>query len=381
MAKMIDVRALAEKLGLDFYEPVWFRYSLGKGFGTRDTKKDVNTKYRKVGARSTTNKDMFVNKVLASVNDLNYKDILGFYPGVLIFVLGDYQDKICWVDNDDSQHVKLNKCMQDLTFPVDFKSKLEDLWQNLPDFEDFLDEIADFGDSEINYESTKDVYKIQGKKAIFGILAQIFGDFPYSNAFSCHLLPNLDDFWVPEVDNLVSGCIFPVCVSPFVSDFKVSRTPNGTIMQAFWHDDWWDFDIFEIGQWNLWRETLNQRRNYLKNEKVLPCFVCDNWIEIVQACNYWGEDVIVRECGQNLIDSRWFRFGRGGQVAVRLQDRRFSVSHSRKTVDGVRIDDNHGVDYAITTLSGHFIKEASKQDVVYTFDELSDWFELANMIE
>ena len=381
LAKIINIYTLAEELGLDFYDPVWFRYSLGKGFGTRDTKKDVYAKYKKMGVRSTINKDMFVNKVLSSVNDNNYHDILGFYPGVLIFVLGDYQDKISWVSDTDYHHSKLNKCMQDLTFPVEFKDKLENLWKNLPDFNVFLDEIEKIGNSEINYESMKDVYKIQGKKAIFGILAQIFGDFPYSNVFSCHLMPNLEDFWVPEVNNLVSGCIFPVCVSPFVRNFKVSRTHNGTILQAFWHDEWWDFDIFDVGQWNLWRETLNQRRNYLKNENVLPCLVCYNWLEVTQACNYWGEDVIVRECGQDLLDSRWFRFGKGGQVAVRLENRRFSVPHSSKTLNGVKIDDNHGVDYAITTLDGRFVKQASKKDVVYTFDELSDWFELASFIE
>lgn len=381
MAKIIDIRAIAEKLDLDFYEPVWFRYSLGKGFGTRDTKKDVKSKYKKVGARSTTNKDMFVNKVLSSVDDLNYQDILGFYPGVLIFVLDDYQDKITWAENTDFHHAKLNKCMQDLTFPVELKPKIEKMWQNSPDFNVFLDEIEEFGDSEINYESAREVYKFQGKKAIFGILAQIFGDFPFSNAFSCHLLPNLDINWTPEVDNLVSGCIFPVCVSPFVHNFRISRTVNGTILQAFWHDEWWDFDIFEVGQWNLWSETLNQRRNFLKNERVLPVFVCENWQEITQACNYWGEDVIVREFGQDLVNSRWFRFGLGGQIAVRLEGNRFSVPHSRKTVNDTRIDDNHGVDYAITTLGGHFVKEASKQDVVYTFEELCDWFELANMIK
>lgn len=381
MTKIIDIRAIAEKLDLDFYEPVWFRYSLGKGFGTRDTKKDVITKYKKLGACSTINKDIFVNQVLLAVSNDDYQKILGFYPGVLIFVLGDFQDKIVWVEGTDFTHEKLNKCMQNLTFPVELKPKMEEMWQNLPDFDVFLDKIGQSGNSAINYESTKDVYKIQGKRAIFGILAQIFGDFPFSDVFSCHLLPNLTDFWTPEVDNLVSGCIFPVCVSPFVSDFRVSRTPNGTILQAFWHDKWWDFDIFEVGHWNLWCETLNQRRNYLKNEDVLPCLVCDNWFEVTQACNYWGEDVIVRECGQDLLSSRWFRFGKGGQIAVRLENRRLSVPHSRKTLNGVKIDNNHGVDYAITTLDGRFVRMCEKNDVVYTFNELSDWFELASFIE
>lgn len=379
MAKGIDIKKMAEDLDMDYYNPVWFKYSLGKDFGTRGDRDSKRTKYTKLSARSTTNKDMFVNKVISSMNDLNFKDILGFYPLVLAYVFAQRQEKIKWVEGSDFHHAKLNKCVKELTLPVEFKSKLEDLWSNLPDFGVILDEIEDFGDSEINYASMKDVYKLQGDEAIFGILAQIFGDFPYSNAFSCHLLPHTDIIWTPEIDSFVTGCVFPVCVSPCVNDFRVSRTNNGTILQAFWRDKWWDFDIFEVGQWNLWRETLNQRRNYLKNEKILPCLVCNNWLEVALATKKFGGNVIVREFGQNLINNRWFRFGGSSQIAVRLQNRRISAPGVRKTVPNMRINDSHGCDYVFMTLGGEFVREASKQDVVFAFDELCDWFELASL--
>lgn len=379
MAKVIDVRALADKLELELYDPIWFRYSLGRGFGTRDSRKDTHNRYKQLSAKSTTNKDMYVNQVILAAEKMKFHNTAGFYPGVLIFVLGDYQDMITWVEGTDFKHIKLNNCVQNLTFPVELKEKMEKMWDSDIDFEYFLDEIEAFGDYEINFESVREVYQLQGKKAIFGILAQIFGNYAHSEYYSCHLIPNLDIIWTPKVENLVSGCIFPVCVSPFVDNFKVSRTKNGAILQAFWHEKWWDFDIFEVGQFNLWRETLNQRRNYLRNEAVLPCLVCDNWLEVVEACNYFGEDVIIREFERDLLNGRWFRFGKGGHIAVRFEGRRISVSHKQKTIDGIKIDDNHGVDYGIMTLDGHFVKQASKKDVVYTFDELSDWFELGSM--
>lgn len=380
MAKTIDVQGLGELLEEDYYDAVWFKYSLGNKFGSRGGKKDRGG-YRKVGAKSTINRNMFVNQVLIAYNKSNFDKILGFYPGIIIYVLGQHRDKITWIEGTDFTHTKTNKCMKNLTFPVELREKMEEIWDSDPNFEEFLHEIEQKGNTDINMESAFEVYKLQGKKAIFGILGQIFSDYSLSNAYSCHLLPHLDIIWTPKVENLVSGCVFPVCVSPFVDNFRVCRTSNQVIMQAFWQEKWWDFDIFTSGQFNLWRETLNQRRNYLKNEDVLPTLVCDNWLEVVQACNYWGNDVIIREMGHKMLNSRWFKFGKSGEIAIQLDGNKISVPYVSKTVPNVKIKDKEMCDYGIVQLNGQFVKEASKKDVVYSIEEVRDWFELANMIE
>lgn len=380
MGKVIDVQGLADMLDEEIYDAVWFNYSLGNNFRTRGGTKNAGG-YRQIGARSTINRNMFVNQVIIAYNKSNFDKILGFYPGVILYVLGNHRDKITWIEDTDFTHTKFNKCMKNLHFPIELKEKLEEIWDSDPNFEEFLEEIKKKGDTAINMESALEVYKMQGKKAIFGILGQIFSDYSYSNNFSCHLLPNLDIIWTPKVENLVSGCVFPVCVSPFVNNFRISRTPNEAIMQAFWQEKWWDFDIFATGQFNLWCETLNQRRNYLRNEAVLPTLVCDNWFEVVQACNYWGSDVIIREMGHKLLNSRWFKFGKGGEIAVRFEGKQISAPYVTKTVPKVKIDDKQGNEYGIMQLNGKFIKGASKKDVVYSFEEIRDWFELANMIE
>ena len=78
MGKVIDVQGLADMLDEEIYDAVWFNYSLGNNFRTRGGTKNAGG-YRQIGARSTVNRNMFVNQVIIAYNKSIYYGLISYF--------------------------------------------------------------------------------------------------------------------------------------------------------------------------------------------------------------------------------------------------------------------------------------------------------------
>ena len=284
MVKSINIKKIGQLIEQEPYDMNWFSFDLGGGWGSR------LTKYKKKGAARGAitpgiSNAVSVFQVYDKLKNNDFNDIAGFYVAILCFFGEKFYNKLDFVEkipkNSINTLVSTQKC------PKSLKDKVYEICHSNYDFLDFLSAASCLEKTNFDLESAISVYKLQGNDVIYPLLCQIF----YQNKGIEQLSPCLIDclpIQLPiEISNYLSGCHFPVAVSPAVSEFKWQENQNGHYLYAKYKDNWAVLDVVGVGMVNLSNYALANRLNYLGGGGMtLPYLICWNWGDIIDAYNY-----------------------------------------------------------------------------------------------
>lgn len=381
MPRAVNVEKIAEELGEQPFDPIWASYVFGGGWGNH------LTKYRRKGMSSGRfvpglPQNRAIGPLKRGAEKGDFTGYAGFFSGILCFYGDRLWDKFTFIDNDNQN--RINSIVQNLEAPISVKDDLYEICHSKYDFEAFVRAASTNDELSFDPDSVIAVYRLQGDKAIFQLLCQMF----YVNRGVEKLNACLiDDLMVDlpiEVSNYFSGCAFPVVVSPKVTDFKWKTIDNGWFLYAKYNDEWRVVDVAGVGRVVLANNSLSNRLNYLANGGlVLPYLVCWNFGDIIEAYHYFGGDLLVRDLKNTLFDHYWFYFGADSKVCVRSKDGFINSESSNqvKFFDGMRSDlSKSSINYLIIDLLGRHVGECRKEDIVFSDSEVKDILEIGQLL-
>ncbi len=380
MAKTILVDKIGELIDEEPFTFPWFAYELGSGWGVKLSKN--NRKNRNFGSViQGINKDISVQAVMKHANNGNFDEISGFYPAILLFFGQKFIDKVDF--SDKSGNNRISRLIDSLKGPEHLESKIHDFVEQKFDFLPFLEACGRNSNLNFDVDSAISVYKLQGDAAIYSILCQIFYVNKGIDKVTVQLIADLPIDFSVNVSNFVSGCHFPVAVSPSPSDFRWQNTPNGHFLYGKMGKKWLCMDVMSAGSMNLSNYALTNRLNYLGGGgECLPYVICWNWGEIIDAYRYFGRNLLIRDLKNTIFNHYWFNFGLNSYINVEFENNRVNG----RTEYGFPIDTNADIStgkkhYMTVKLNGNFIKYCDKSDICFSKSEVYDWFELAEMLK
>ena len=326
---------------------------------------------------------LFLRSVRAAIKH-KWDRCPSFYLGLLIFCYEDLQDKFEYEEVKNINTVKIRKCVENLTFPEQARSLLPKLWDANITFEEFLKALSKEPKLNFNLDSALFVYKMQGKDAIFGILCQIYTVYDLDMEINVKLIHDLPIVYVPPVSDFVSGVFFPVVVT------KYSR-------YLFWEEN--EYGVYLIDEnggaidcarsddCDCFNDPLYNRLGlvYHSEYPTSPWRICWNWGEIVEAVKFFGGDVLVRGLSEGMLRSDWRRFGVNGLLVVNCFKTKIAGSGSSlKRPNNVKCLKDIEVNceknqVGVVNLLGEMVDVKPEGRVVYTNEELEDWFELGRL--
>lgn len=379
MAKTIRVDKIGELIDEEPFDMNWFSYDLGGGWGAKISKKGRTG--RNFGSViQGINKDTSVQKVIKYAKNGDFDEIAGFYPAILLFFGEKFIDKVDFSDN--SNRNRISRLIDNLKGPKHLKDDILEFVKQDFDFLSFIEACGRNENLNFDVDSAISVYKLQGKQAIYPILCQIFYVNKKCDGTSVCLIQGLPVSYSIEISNFVSGCHFPVAVSPAVTNYKWEETQNGHFLYGHYGEDWCVLDAISVGRVNLSNYALANRLNYLGSGGIAyPYLICWNWKEIINAYHYFGCDLLVRDLKNTIFDHYWFNFGPNSLINVEFCN---NVINERSNYE-ITVDTQYNIptgkkQYITLQLDGKFVKYCNKEDICYSKSEVYDWFELASLL-
>lgn len=383
MANHVNIQAMGELLGEKVFDMPWFSYDFGGGWGSKLTKYSKRGAARGIITPGIGN-GVSINKVHKKLINNDFSDIAGFYVAILCFFGEKLYENLQFVDkipkNSVNTIVATQKC------PEKYKDAIYEICYADFDFIDFVKAATKLERTSFDEDLAISTYKLQGDKAIFQILCQIF----YSNKgidnLSVSLIDNLNINLPIEISNYLSGCTFPVAVSPKISATKWDFNSNGWFLYGKLGKKWLVMDCVGVGRLNLANYALTNRLNYLGGGgECLPYVICWNWGEIIEAQHYFGGDLLIRDLKNTIFDHYWFNFGKNSIINVRFKDGYINATKDLQVKPKFNSSlitlDKHRKAYLTLTLNGDFKNYCDKKDVFYSDSEVFDWFDIGRLLK
>lgn len=384
MARGVNVNEIAKLIDCEnIFDPVWFNWSFDGGWGSR------LTKYKKKNSANGTftpgiGNEVSIPKVYKKLQNNDFTEISGFYTAILCFFGEKVWKKLDFVEKIPKNSI--NKVVSALQCPEKYKDEVYEICHTEYDFVDFISAAAKLEKTNFDEKSAISVYKLQGKAAIFPLLCQMFYQNKGADRISPCLISQLPVQLTMQVSNYLSGCHFPVAVSPAVSELKWEENQNGWYLYANYEGDWAVLDVVGVGRVNLSNYALANRLNYLGGGgKAVPYLICWNWADIVDAYHYFGGDLLVRDLKNDIFNNYWFIFGKNSLLNVKFRDNYINFDKNLQISPNfnpslISVDKNRAA-YLLVDLEGNFIDYCKKKDVFYSDSEIFDWFEIGKMLK
>lgn len=378
MSRAVDIEGWSKFLDAPYVERCWDNYVLSSKSGFVFGKKSHAYSTSKVTNTQRTKMDFL--QILNRVLEEKWDDCVSFYCGLLVFCLKKKQRSFKFVkDNEVPNTRSLSSCLKNKKFPISYRDKIKKIWKNKYSFQDFIVAASKLPYNKFDVKSALEVYELQGDKAIFSILSQMFWHGSRGRPFNIVLTPELPISKKFEPSKFVSGVVFPCVVSKypkkitneFINDGWFLLDDNGLIL-----------DCVGVGQYNLWQEPLSTRLGYLGRGGISTGLICWCWGDIVKAVGHYKGDVLVRSLNEPLLQANWHKFGPHGKVSVIVNGTKIYTQKNRnKPITNKRIKDRNRMGYEVREmmLNGTVLGRTTEKEIVYSQEELEDWFELAEL--
>ena len=379
MAKTIKIDAIGELIDEKPYHLPWFSYDLGGGWGTKLSKN--NRSKQNFGAViQGINKDISVQKVMKLAENGDFDEIAGFYPAIFLFFGKKFINQVDFSDKNGRN--RISRLIDTLKGPAHLKDKILAFVEQDFDFLEFLNACGRNDKLNFDLDSAISVYKLQGDKAIYPIICQIFYVNKGIKKLTVQLINDLPIDFPVKIDDFVSGCNFPVLVSPSVSRFKWDSNQNGSFLYAFYDDSWLCMDVVACGSMNLSNYALTNRINYFSaGGRCLPYVICWNWVEIIEAVRHFNGKGLIRDMRNTIFDHYWFNFGSDSLINVEFQNNLINYRSDYEVAVNLGYDlPTSKKQYITVQLDGKFVRYCDKNDVCFSKSEVYDWFELFQLL-
>lgn len=384
MARGVNIKEIAKLIDCeDIFDPVWLSWDLGGGWGSR------LTKYKKKGAAQGIftpgiGNEVSIPKVYKKLQNNDFTEISGFYVAILCFFGEKIYEKLEFVEKIPKNSI--NKVVSAQKCPKKYKDQIYEICHSEYNFEDFISAASKLERTNFDEKSALSVYKLQGDAAIYPLLCQMFYNNKGIEQLSPCLINQLPVQLTVEISNYVSGCHFPVMVSPASSEYKWQENDNGHYLYTKFDDNWVVLDVANAGRFNLSNYALANRSNYLGGGgKTVPYFICWNWADIIEAYHIFNQDLLVRDLKNDLFHNYWFIFGPESLLNVRFKNG--SINFDKDLLVKPKFNsalisvDKNASAYLTVQLSGDFVDYCQKSDVFYSDSEVYDWFEIGEMLK
>lgn len=380
MAKTIKIDDIGELIDEKPFHIPWFSYDLGGGWGAKLSKS--NRPKRNFGSViQGIDKDTSIQKVIKLAKNGDFDEISGFYPAIFLFFGKKFIKKVDF--SDKSGRNRISRLIDNLKGPAHLKDEIFEFLEQKFDFLEFLKACGRNESLNFDLDSAISVYTLQGDQAIFPILCQIFYVNKGIKKLTVQLIDDLPINLPVEIDDYVSGCNFPVLVSPLVSEFKWDSNNNGRFLYAFYNDSWLCMDVVSSGSLNLSNYALANRINYLSaGGQSLPYVVCWNWLEVVEAVRQFNGKSLIRDMRNTIFDHYWFNFSSDSLINVEFQNNLINYRSDYEIAVDLGYDiPTSQKQYITVQLDGKFIKYCDRSDVCFSKSEVYDWFELIQLLK
>ena len=379
MAKTIKIDRIGELIDEKPFQIPWFAYDLGGNWGAKLSKS--GRKKRNFGSViQGIDKDISVQKVMKLANNGDFDEIAGFYPAIFLFFGKKFINEVDFVDG--SSRNRISRLIDNLKGPKHLKDDIFAFLEQKFDFLAFLEACGRNDNLNFDLDSAISVYKLQGDQAIYPILCQIFYVNKGIDKLTVQMVDDLPITFPIEVSDYVSGCNFPVVVSPSVVQFRWDSNQNGHFLYGFYDDSWLCVDVMSCGSINLSNYALADRINYLSaGGRSLPYVVCWNWMEIIEAVRHFDGKALIRDMRNTIFNHYWFNFGSDSLVNVEFRNNVINERSDYEITVDLQADIPTGKKQHLTVqLDGKFVKYCDKEDVCFSKSEIYDWFELIQML-
>ena len=379
MAKTIKIDKIGELIDEKPFQIPWFAYDLGGNWGAKLSKS--GRKKRNFGSViQGIDKDISVQKVMKLANNGDFDEIAGFYPAIFLFFGKKFINEVDFVDG--SSRNRISRLIDNLKGPKHLKDDIFAFLEQKFDFLAFLEACGRNDKLNFDLDSAISVYKLQGDQAIYPILCQIFYVNKGIDKLTVQMADDLPITFPIEVSDYVSGCNFPVVVSPSVVQFRWDSNQNGHFLYGFYDDSWLCMDVMSCGSINLSNYALADRINYLSaGGRSLPYVVCWNWMEIIEAVRHFDGKALIRDMRNTIFNHYWFNFGSDSLVNVEFRNNVINERSDYEITVDLQADIPTGKKQHLTVqLDGKFVKYCDKEDVCFSKSEIYDWFELIQML-
>ena len=384
MARGVNIKEIAKLIDCeDIFDPVWLSWDLGGGWGSR------LTKYKKKGAAQGIftpgiGNEVSIPKVYKKLQNNDFTEISGFYTAILCFFGEKIYEKLEFVEKIPKNSI--NKVVSAQKCPEKYQDQIYEICHSEYDFEDFISAAAKLEKTNFDEKSALSVYKLQGDAAIYPLLCQMFYNNKGIEQLSPCLINDIPINFNIEISNYLSGCHFPIVVSPMGTDFKWEENQNGWFFYTFIDEEWRTIDTAGVGRFNLSNYSLGNRLNYISGGgKTVPYLICWNWENIIEAYHHFGQDLLVRDLKNDLFHNYWFIFGPESLLNVRFKNG--SINFDKDLLVKPKFNsalisvDKNASAYLTVQLSGDFVDYCQKSDVFYSDSEVYDWFEIGEMLK
>lgn len=382
MVNHVNVKEIAELLGEEAFDMNWFSYDLGGGWGSRLAKYQKRRTVQGMFTPGIGN-EVSIPKVYKKLQNNDFSDIAGFYVAILCFFGEKIYKNLNFVENIPKNSI--NKVVSGLQCPKRLKNEIFEICHAEYDFLDFISAASKLERTSFDEDSAISVYKLQGDRAIYPLLCQMFySNRGIDNVRAC-LIDDLNIKLPIEISDYVSGCTFPVAVSPKISATKWDFNDNGWFLYGKFNKKWLVMDCVGVGRLNLSNYALTNRLNFLgAGGECLPYIICWNWGEIIEAQHYFGSELLIRDLKNTIFHHYWFNFGHNSLINVRFKDGYINFSKDLQVTPNFNpsliTTDKHKNAYLLVDLNGDFKNYCDKNDVIYSDSEVFDWFELAKLL-
>lgn len=383
MAKTIKIDEIGKLIEQEPYHVNWFNYDLGGGWGGKLSKHNKKNTTRGIVIPGIGN-EISINMVYKQLQNHDFSGIAGFYVAILCFFGEKIYENLQFVDKIPKNSI--NKVVSGLKCPKKYKNEIREICYNTFSFIDFIKAANKLEKTNFNEEMTISAYKLQGDAIIYPLLCQMFYHNKGFEKITPCLIQKIPINLNIEVSNYLSGCYFPVVVSPMVDKMKWSENQNGWFLYGEVNNEWLVLDIAGVGNVNLSKNALANRLNYLSHGgKTIPYLICWNWIDIIEAYHYFNHDLLIRDLKNDLFTNYWFVLGSNSVLNVRFKDNYINIDKDyfiKPNFNTSLISTNkHGIAYLCVDLNGNFINYCDKKDVFYSDSEVYDWFKIGEMLK
>lgn len=380
MGKGVNIKKIIDLIDEKPYDMNWFNYDLGGGWGVSLNKKSGRKKNRGAIIHGIS-RYTSIQQVIRGANNHDFDKIAGFYPAIFMFFGKKFVDKVDFCEDNGKN--RLAKMIESQKVSDHLKDTIYEFLEQDFDFIEFLEACGRNENLNFNVDSAISAYKLQGDEAIFPILCQVFYVNKYCDGVSVALVDGLPVQLPVQVSNYLSGCHFPVAVSPYSDEFKWSENQNGHFLYTKYDDEWRVLDVAGVGRMNLGHYPLTNRLNFLGGGgEAVPYLICWNWGEIVAAYRHFGGSLLVRDLRNSLFEHYWFVFGLGSLIDVEYKDNLVNGGTNYAFACGAGHDlPTRRKLYVTLRLNGDFVRYCDKKDISFSSSEVRDWFELGEMLK
>lgn len=380
--KKFNVEKWSRIFNKPYVQRDWMGYKLGGGyFRCHNLNMDRSGRVINVSIRELSQR--FVG-VLNGIIDEDWDSCVSLYTGFIAFLFKDIQDQINFVDTDAQVcQLSTNIMCEELWFPLRYKDKMMQIFDMRPNFEDFLRSCKKLDKINFDLDSAINAYRLQGDEAIFSILMQVFYQQAERPLIYISLTPGIPIKWTPKPSPYVSGTSFPVVVTPFSNKFRWEENDEGWFLFDEYNNV---IDCAGVGLYGCFRDHLGNRLSFTSrvgqiNEQ--PYIICWSWKEIVDALGFFKvRNVLVRRLNEDLLNGYWFKFGLDGLLTIFISKGGKVSSHKNgRSIKGIKIAGHFNVvrEKFVCSISGEIKGSAISEDVVWSNEEIKDWFLLGEM--